>query len=163
MHQKLDDPHSFHALSSQQPFQLCSRSLGKSPGWRRNRPHQRMYPGSQEYEKILRLLPLHVWSAAIHLRAVSNLLERLGCHRHLRRADSMLRKHCSHRKTFALARWMQHEIIPYQRHISADGSKPRAEARAWANFRVKLIVSLAQKPVSLERKRAASAQRALLT
>ena len=43
----------------------------------------------------------------------------------------------SPRKTFALARWMQHEIIPYQRHISADGSKPRAEARAWANFRVK--------------------------
>ena len=35
----------------------------------------------------------------------------------------------SPRKTFALARWMQHEIIPYQRHISADGSKPRAEAR----------------------------------
>ena len=52
-----------------------------------------MYPGSQEYEKILRLLPPHVWSAAKHLRAVSNLLERLGCHRHLRRADSMSRKH----------------------------------------------------------------------
>ena len=52
----------------------------------------------------------------------------------------------SPRKTFALARWMQHEIIPYQRHISADGSKPRAEARAWASFLVKLIVSLAQNP-----------------
>ena len=36
----------------------------------------------------------------------------------------------SPRKTFALARWMQHEIIPYQQQISADGSKPRAEARA---------------------------------
>jgi len=59
----------------------------------------------------------------------------------------------SPRKTFALARWMQHEIIPYQRHISADGSKPRAEARAWASFLVKLIVSLAQ-PVPLEGKRA---------
>ena len=43
--------------------------------------------------RSLRLLPLHVLSAAIHLREVSNLLERLGCHRHLRRADSMLRKH----------------------------------------------------------------------
>jgi len=52
----------------------------------------------------------------------------------------------SPRKTFALARWMQHEIIPYQRQISADGSKPRAEARAWASFLVKLIVSLAQNP-----------------
>ena len=46
----------------------------------------------------------------------------------------------SPRKTFALARWIQHEIIPYQRHISADGSKPRAEARAWASFLVKRIV-----------------------
>ena len=44
----------------------------------------------------------------------------------------------SPRKTFALARWMQHEIIPYQRHISADGSTPRAEARARASFRVKV-------------------------
>ena len=52
----------------------------------------------------------------------------------------------SPRKTFALARWMQREIIPYQRQISADGSKPRAEARAWANFLVKLIVSLAKNP-----------------
>ena len=54
----------------------------------------------------------------------------------------------SPRKTFALARWMQHEIIPYQRQISADGSKPRAEARAWASFLVNLIVSLAQTRVS---------------
>ena len=46
----------------------------------------------------------------------------------------------SPRKTFALARWMLHEIIPYQRQISADGSKPRAEARAWASFLVKLII-----------------------
>ena len=52
----------------------------------------------------------------------------------------------SPRKTFALARWMQQEMIPYQRQISADGSKPRAEARAWASFLVKLIVSLAQNP-----------------
>ena len=91
--QKLDGPHSFHALSSRQPFQLCSRNHGKSSGWRRSRPHQQTYPGYPEYERSLRLLPLHVLSAAIHLREVSNLLERLGCHRHLRRADSMLRTH----------------------------------------------------------------------
>ena len=52
----------------------------------------------------------------------------------------------SPRNTFAFARWRQHAITPYQRRISADGSKPRAAARAKANFFVKLIVSFAQKP-----------------
>ena len=109
MHQKLDDPHSFHALSSQQPFQLCSRSHGKSPGWRRSRPHQRTYPGYREYERSVRLLPLHVLSAAVHLREVSNLLVRLGCHRHLRRADNMSRKHY---RDLQNNRWTRQQMPP---------------------------------------------------
>ena len=76
----------FTRFSFRQPFQLCPRSHGKSPGWRKSRK-------KETYERNLRLHPLHVLSAAIHLREVSNLLERLGCHRHLRRADSMLRTH----------------------------------------------------------------------
>ena len=40
----------------------------------------------------------------------------------------------SPRKTFALARCKQHEMMPYHRQISAEGSRPKAAARAKASF-----------------------------
>ena len=50
----------------------------------------------------------------------------------------------SPRKTFALARCRQHEMMPYHRQISAEESRPKDVARAKASFFVKPTVSLAQ-------------------
>ena len=52
----------------------------------------------------------------------------------------------SPRKTFALDRWIQHEITAYQRCTSADGSRPRAAARLCASALMNPTVSCAQKP-----------------